>query len=135
MALEIPYRSIPDMISQRVAASPDAKAFGYPGPDGQPVWLTWTDVQRRAIHIAAGLLGLGLAAEDRVAILAGTRIDWVLADFGVMYAGAATTTVYPTTEPEEASYIVADSGSRVLIAENAEQAAKVSGLPLDQVVL
>ena len=36
-----------------------------------------------------------------------------------MCAGAATTTVYPTTEPEDAAYIVADSGSRVLIAENA----------------
>ena len=54
-----------------------------------------------------------------MAILANTRLDWVVADLGIMCAGAATTTVYPTTEPEDACYIVADSGSKVLIAENA----------------
>ena len=48
----------------------------------------------------------------------------MLADLGIMCAGAATTTVYPTTEPEDAAYIVADSGSKVLFAENAAQAAQ-----------
>src|SRR6185503_1257364 len=62
-------------------------------------------------------------------------LEWVLADLGVMCAGAATTTVYPTTEPEDAEYIVRDSGSKVLIAENAAQAAKVAGLKLAAVVV
>ena len=75
--------------------------------------------------IAAGLHGLGVGLEDRVAILANTRLDWVLADLGIMCAGAATTTVYPTTEPEDAAYIIADSGSQVLIAENPAQQAKI----------
>ncbi|MEN3308532.1 MAG: long-chain acyl-CoA synthetase [Micromonosporaceae bacterium] len=135
MATDIPYRSIPDMFFQRVAASPDRDALGYPGPDGQPGWLSWSQVKQRATAIAAGLIGLGVAPEDRVAILASTRLEWVLTDFGIMCAGAATTTVYPTTEPDEASYIVADSGSRVVIAEDPAQAAKVSHLTLDHVVL
>ena len=37
-----------------------------------------------------------------MAILANTRYEWVLADLGINCAGAATTTVYPTTEPEDA---------------------------------
>ncbi len=135
MTLEIPYRSIPDMFFARVTATPDARALGHPGPDGQPGWLTWSQVKQRAVAIAAGLVGLGVAPEDRVAILASTRLEWILADFGVMCAGAATTTVYPTTEPDEASYIVSDSGSRVVIAEDAAQAAKVAHLDLDCVVL
>jgi long-chain acyl-CoA synthetase len=135
MAIDVPYRSIPDMFLQRVARTPDQRALGHPGPDGQPAWLTWAQAQQRAFAIAAGLVGLGVAAEDRVAILANTRLEWILADLGVMCAGAATTTVYPTTEPDEASYIVSDSGSRILIAENAEQAAKVAHLSLDAVVL
>lgn len=135
MAMTVPYRSIPDMFFQRAASTPDRRAFGHPGPDGEPEWLTWARVKQRATAIAAGLIGLGVAPEDRVAIMAGTRLDWVLADLGVMCAGAATTTVYPATEPEEAAYIVADSGARVLIAENAKHAAKVHGVPLDAVVL
>ncbi|WP_228986823.1 MULTISPECIES: AMP-dependent synthetase/ligase [Micromonospora] len=131
MSLDVPYRSIPDMFLKRVAATPDRPAFAHPAPDDSgPVWLTWAQVGQRARAVAAGLHGLGVGREDPVAILSSTRLDWVLADFGIMCAGGATTTVYPTTEPEDATYIVADSGSRVLFAENPAQAAKLAGATL-----
>ncbi|GIF21240.1 long-chain acyl-CoA synthetase [Actinoplanes tereljensis] len=128
MALDVPYRSIPDMFFKRVAATPNGQAFATPTPDDSGmVWHTWSDVGERATRIAAGLRSLGVVLEDRVAILAGTSYEWVLADLGINCAGAATTTVYPTTEPEDASYIVANSGSKVLIAETPKQALKISG--------
>ncbi len=125
MTLEVPYRSIPDMFLQRVAATPDSHAFGGPGPDEKPVWHTWAQIGQSASAVAAGLTTLGVGKEDRVAIAATTRLDWIVADLGIMCAGAATTTVYPTTEPEDACFIIADSGSKVLIAENQAQAAKM----------
>jgi len=134
--IELPYRSIPDMFLHRVAETPDKHAFGSPAPDdaGDPVWLTWREVDERARAIGAGLTTLGVQPEDRVGVLSGTRVDWILADLGIMLAGAATTTVYPTTEPEEAVYIVKDSGSTVLIAENPAQAAKLDGADLPKLV-
>jgi long-chain acyl-CoA synthetase len=129
MALEVPYRSIPDMFLKRVAATPDGKAFAVPTPDDTGmVWLTWAQVGERAKAVAAGLRELGVGLEDRVAILSGTRLEWVLVDLGINCAGAATTTVYPTTEPEDAAYIVTDSGSKVLVAENPKQALKLAGV-------
>ena len=131
MALDVPYRSVPDMFLKRVADSPDRQAFAHPAPDDSgPVWLTWEQVGQRAKAIAAGLHGLGVGLENPVAILANTRLEWVLADFGIMCAGGATTTVYPTTEPDDAVYIIADSGSKVLFAENPAQAAKIAGADL-----
>jgi long-chain acyl-CoA synthetase len=127
--LDGPYRSIPDMFFQRVAATPDARAFGYPGAAG-PVWLTWAESRDRAVAIAAGLRGLGIGHEDRVAIVANTRLEWVLADLGIMCAGGATTTVYPTTEAADAAFIVRDSGSKVVIAEDTTQIAKLAGQDL-----
>jgi long-chain acyl-CoA synthetase len=128
MALEVPYRSIPDMLLQRVTATPDARAFAVPTPDDTGMrWLTWRQVGDRAKTIAAGLAGLGVGLEDRVSILSNTRLEWVLADLGINLAGAATTTVYPTTEPEDAGYIVADSGSKILVAETPQQAQKIAG--------
>jgi long-chain acyl-CoA synthetase len=132
MALEVPYRSIPDMFLQRVAATPNGRAFAVPNADDTGMlWHTWAQVGERAKAIAAGLLELGIGLEDRVAILSGTRFEWVLVDLGINCAGGATTTVYPTTEPEDASYIVANSGSKVLIAENARQALKIAGAVTD----
>ena len=128
MALDVPYRSIPDMFLQRISATPNAKAFAVPTPDDTGMtWLTWSQVGTRAKAIAAGLRELGVGLEDRVSILSNTRLEWVLVDLGINCAGAATTTVYPTTEPEDAAYIIGDSGSKVLIAENPQQALKISG--------
>src|SRR2546430_1047820 len=131
---DLPYRSIPDMFLKRVVETPNKDAFARPAPNdaGPPVWLTWREVADKASAIAAGLYELGVRAEDRVAILANTRVEWVLADLGVMCAGAATTTVYPTTEARDAVFILRDSGSRVLIAEDAAQAAKIAGSDLPE---
>jgi long-chain acyl-CoA synthetase len=63
--------------------------------------------------------------EERVALISATRVDWVLADFAVLCAGAATTTVYPSTNPEDVAYIVADSGAVVAFAEDDTQIAKL----------
>jgi long-chain acyl-CoA synthetase len=127
--LQVPYRSIPDMFLRRVAATPDANAFAYPTASG-PAWLTWKTVSERATAVAAGLHSLGVLPEDRVAIAANTRVDWILADLGILCAGAATTTIYPTTEPKDAAFILADSGSKVFIAEDATQVAKINGADL-----
>jgi long-chain acyl-CoA synthetase len=127
--LKVPYRSIPDMFLRRVAATPSAKAFGYAGPSG-PAWLTWQQVHDRATAVAAGLHSLGIVPEDRVAIASNTRVEWIIADLGILCAGAATTTVYPTTEPKDASFIIRDSGSKILIAEDGAQIAKIADADL-----
>ncbi|MFI5933836.1 AMP-dependent synthetase/ligase [Actinoplanes sp. NPDC051494] len=123
-----PYVSVPEMLFHRVRDSPDRNAFAVPTPDDTGLtWLTWAQTGERVTVIAAGLRALGVTGGDRVALLSGTRLEWVLADLAVNCAGAATTTVYPTTEPADAAYIVADSGSKVFIAENPEQARKIAG--------
>lgn len=122
--------SVAGLFLDRVAATPDAEAYRYPVPassgQGPDDWksLSWTQAAERVYAIAAGLIELGVQSEQRVALASSTRIEWILADLGIMCAGAATTTVYPQTNAEESAYILSDSESRVLIAENAEQLAK-----------
>ncbi|KPC59056.1 AMP-dependent synthetase/ligase [Streptomyces chattanoogensis] len=131
--------SVATLFLERVAATPDAEAYRYPvppssgsGPDGWKA-LTWAEAAQRVHAVAAGLIALGVRPEERVALAANTRVEWILADLGVLCSGAATTTVYPSTNAEETAYILADSGSRVLIAEDAAQLAKAreqrAGLP------
>ena len=62
---------------------------------------TWTQTREQADLWAAGLIALGVAPQDRVAIAATTRYEWVVADLAIMSAGAATTTVYPTSSVED----------------------------------
>lgn len=119
----------------RVAATPNRQAFLAPGPDDDGPWrtLTWAETGVEVVDLAAGLLSLGVNVEDRIAIASSTRLDWVLADLAIMCAGAATTTIYPTTKQDDVSYILSDSGSVAVFAENDEQIAKMTGADLPAV--
>jgi long-chain acyl-CoA synthetase len=112
------------MFADRVAATPDRDAFRYP-EDGAWHTLTWRQTSDRVTALSAGLIALGVQPEQRVAIAAGTSIDWIIADQAIMCAGAATTTVYPSTHADDVQYILSDSQSVVVFAEDATQVAKV----------
>ncbi|ANP54971.1 long-chain acyl-CoA synthetase [Streptomyces griseochromogenes] len=122
--------SVAALFLERVAATPDAEAYRYPVPpasgQGPDDWksLSWGEAAQRVYAIAAGLIELGVRPEERVALASSTRVEWILADLGIMCAGGATTTVYPQTNADESAFILSDSESRVLIAEDAAQLAK-----------
>lgn len=122
-------RNVGEMLHRRVELTPDGVAFLVPdgAAEGPNVWTphTWTETEREAHVVAAGLLSLGLVAEQPVAIAAGTRYEWVLADLGIACAGGATTTVYPNTTSHDVLYVLQDSGSQIVVAENQAQVAKV----------
>jgi long-chain acyl-CoA synthetase len=122
--LPAPQPTVAALIRHRVATTPDDQAYTFPTADGTGS-LTWRETDQRVRRIAAGLISLGLGIEDRVGIASSTRIEWVLADFAVMLAGGATTTVYPSTGEEDVAYILSDSGTRVIFAEDDEQVAKL----------
>ena len=109
----------------RVEASPDKEAFRYPGKDG---WtsVSWKQAAERVEALAAGLLALGIEPENRIGIASTTRLEWILADLAIMCAGAATTTVYPSTNGDDTAYILADSASRVVFAEDDTQLEKIT---------
>jgi long-chain acyl-CoA synthetase len=112
------------MFLSRVAATPDNPAFQYPA-DGGWKTLSWKQAGERVRDIACGLRALGLMDEERCAILASTRYDWILSDLGIMCSGGATSTIYPSSTSEECAYIIVDSGTRFVFAENDEQVAKL----------
>ena len=117
-------RSVAHLFVQRVAKTPEAEAFRFPlGAAWESV--TWAQVDARVRQVAAGLVALGIESEQRVAIASSTRYDWVVADLAVMLAGAATTAIYPTTSESDVAYIVADSQSRIVFAEDDAQIAKL----------
>ncbi len=118
-------RNVPELFLDRVGRTPDAEAFRHPVEGG---WrsLTWLQVEERIRAIAGGLRALGLGLEQPCAILASTRIEWILSDYGILFAGGATSTIYPSSTAEECAFILSDSGAAIAFAENDEQVEKLS---------
>src|SRR6476661_6576319 len=118
--------SVGALFRSRVRATPDAPAYLYFAQgSGELTTLTWRQTHEIVEQWAAGLISLGVQLEDRVAIASTTRVEWILADLAVICSGGATTTVYPTTIAEDVAYILADSGSEIVFAEDAAQVAKL----------
>ena len=123
-------QSFGHLFVDRVQKTPSGEAFRYRVGDD---WLSlsWLQTKERVFNLAAGLVDLGLEPQQRVAIASTTRIEWILADLAILCAGGATTTVYPTTAAGDVAFILGDSESVVIFAEDAEQATKAltAGLP------
>lgn len=112
------------MFFDRVRATPDREAYSFPvGDDWTSV--SWGQTGERVRAIAAGLISLGVTPEQRVGIASGTRYEWILADLATMSSGAATTTVYPSSVAADMAFILGDSESRVVFAEDDSQVAKL----------
>jgi long-chain acyl-CoA synthetase len=116
--------SIAQLLAKRVHDTPDREAYRYPVGE-QWRSMTWRQTGERVKAIAAGLLSLGLHREERVGILCNTRVEWLLCDLGILSAGGATTTVYPSSTAEECAFILADSDTKYVFAEDAKQLAKL----------
>ncbi|MDA0632615.1 long-chain fatty acid--CoA ligase [Nonomuraea sp. MCN248] len=116
--------SIPALLRDRIAATPDAEAYRTPSGDG---WtsLSWRATGERVRELALGLAGLGAGPDRRVSILCSTRLEWVLCDLAVLSTGAATTTIYPSNTAAECAFVINDSGTTIVIAENDDQVAKL----------
>jgi long-chain acyl-CoA synthetase len=93
---------------------------------GHPHGVSFEELEVAGSEIAGGLADLGVVPGDRVAILANTRQEWTLADVGALWASAVVVPVYHTSSAEETEYVLAHSGARVLICEDADQLAKIA---------
>ena len=69
------FTSLAHMFFQRASELADRPRYRYRGSDG---WqeVTWGEMERRVREIAAGLIDMGVAPGDRVALLSATRPEW-----------------------------------------------------------
>ena len=90
------------------------------------IWqdITWADYWDKVELVAHGLYALGIRPGDRVGIHAENRPEWLYADVGITALRAITMGLYPTNPAPEVAYLLQDSGSRILVAEDQEQVDK-----------
>ena len=72
-----------------------------------------------------GLNALGVQKDDRVAILSENRPEWAITDFGSLKAGAVTVPMFSTLTAAQVSYILNDSGAKIICVSTEAQLKKV----------
>ena len=102
------------------------------GEEWRPV--SWAEAGQAVDEIAHGLLALGVRKGDAFAILASTRLEWVLFDFALGLIGAVGAPIYMNNSPKDAAYVAEHSEAVGVLCEDEEQRAKLAGLDLEHVL-
>lgn len=76
-------------------------------------------------NLALGLVALGAAKGDRIAIISNTRAEWSQFDSAILSFGGIVVGIYPTSTAEQIRYILDHSETGIVIAENKTQVDKV----------
>src|SRR5260370_29993037 len=105
-------KSIWAMVAEAAAKNPDGEALVC--GDRR---MTWREVARASACVAAGLRKTGLQRGDRVALLLGNRIEFVLAMLGAAHLGIVTVLLGTRQQKPEIAYVLTDCGAKLLIHE------------------
>ncbi len=114
---------LPDFVAERLSA---ARGLALAERrDGATASLSAAQVHAAAAAIASGLRARGVGRGDRVAILADNALEWLLADFGILYAGGVVVPMFATTADDQVAYILTDSAAKAVFAGDAAAAARL----------
>jgi long-chain acyl-CoA synthetase len=104
-----------------------APAYLEEQPDG---WreVSWDEAARNVDALSRALLARGVKRGDAVAVLARTRLEWILLDWAIMSVGAVVVGLYPTNSAAECEYILAHSESVLAFVEDDAQQAKLESV-------
>ncbi|WP_405002671.1 AMP-dependent synthetase/ligase [Georgenia subflava] len=119
-----PEMSIPKILAGRLGRAPEETIFERQSALGSSFVPVTTRIFAEEVRaVAKGLVALGVAAGDRVAIMSQTSYEWSVLDFAAWSAGAVPVPVYETSSAEQVEWIVSDAGVKILFAETRAQAA------------
>jgi long-chain acyl-CoA synthetase len=90
--------------------------------DDHFVDVTAAEFLERVRQLAKGLIGCGVEAGDRVALMSHTRLEWLLLDYAILAVGGVTVPVYETSSAEQLQWILSDSEAVALVVETPEMA-------------
>ena len=119
--------TILDVFAERVARHPDRIALEELAAGGarRDVRITWREWHELSSRVARALHRDGVQPGDTVAIIAGNRNIWPIADLGVLMAGAVSVGVYPTSPAAQLTQQLGDCGAVAAIVDSTEQLEKL----------
>jgi carnitine-CoA ligase len=111
------WRTVPSRLEFWAEKEPD-RPFLQCGQDLDDTnWLSYGDVHRKSGALAGALAELGIAKNDRVAIVLPNRIEYLLTIFALAKLGAIHVPVNPYLKGDFLFYQLADSGAKALIGD------------------
>ncbi|MEU5772166.1 amino acid adenylation domain-containing protein [Streptomyces venezuelae] len=109
-AVSHPHTLVPELFTAHARNAPDAVAVRC----GEET-LSYGELEARADRLARRLVGLGVGPESRVGLCLPRGVEMIVGELGVWKAGGAFVPLDPEYPADRLSFMVADSGARVVV--------------------
>lgn len=118
--------TLPELLRCRCRRSPEREAYRQYEAG---VWrsYSWRDVEGLVARWQVALAGEHLASGDRVAVLLKNSVEWVCFDLAAQSLGLVVVPLYTADHTENTTYILADSGTRLLLVGHLDQWIPLAG--------
>ena len=113
------------MFEQAVQQHGSKPALAHKAKGGTYQDISYTQFGESVEAFSKGLSNLGVQKDDRIALLSENRPEWAITDFGSLKAGAVTVPMFSTLTAAQVSYILNDSGAKVICVSTEAQLKKV----------
>ena len=128
-------RTLYQVLAETARVHGDAPALRQPTPDGSYTVYSWNQYRRAAEEIAAGLRALGMAKGDVVALNSDTRLEFYLADLGILANGSIAAAMYPSYPAPDLVRTIKASGARAVFVEDPKTLEPLRGAPVEHWIL
>jgi long-chain acyl-CoA synthetase len=136
---EVTPRTIFQVLQETAGLYGDAPALHQPIPGGEAAsgYLTysWNQYRQAAEEIAAGLRSLGVSKGDVVALNSETRLEFYLADLGILANGSIAAALYPSYPAADLVRTIANTGATTVFVEDPNTLSSLRDAPVRQWIL
>lgn len=130
--------NITDLLVDRAKKTPSLTLFAQESDSGYSS-ISCVEFLSEVQQVAKGLIASGIQQSQAVAIMSRTRYEWTVMDFAIWFAGAVSVPVYETSSASQMEWILSNSDSVALIAENEDHAERfeqiMAAVPLVRLVM
>jgi long-chain acyl-CoA synthetase len=127
-------RTLYQILEEAAEKYGDAAALRQPAGDGYTT-LSWIEYKRAAEEIACGLRSLGLSKGDVAALNSETRLEFYLADLGIMANGSIAAAMYPSYPPKDLLKTLEAVKARALFVEDPKTLRAFASAPVEHRIL
>jgi len=134
----MPSRTLYQVLAETTAAHGDSPALYAPQTrNGERAWQpwSWTEYKRAAEEIAAGLHTLGIHRGDIVALNSETRLEFYLADLGILTNGSIAAALYPSYPARELVKALTTTAARAVFLEDPSMLSLLGDAPVEHWIL
>ncbi len=121
--------SIPEVWA--IAADRFADIVAVKDPHNYKLELTYRQLHREILRVATGLQVLGLEPGQHVALIADNSPRWLMADQGIMAAGAVDVVRGSQADTQELAFILAHSDAVALVVQDLDLLKRLTGTLTD----